>query len=168
MAYINGGLVLPITHRDIYDLVPNKSHHKYLTQHRTPKFIHLADRLISVNPDLQEMLGFIRDNVSKSWIKRIKGYIIGYALRMYMFYNLNPQWYAYRMDLLFYASYVFIQKYLQRLASVMINEYGYTNKFYNFYIPKDKLYSLSKLYADSMYETSLDMVKHLKKLQSKD
>lgn len=132
MAYINGGLVLGVSHKDLYELVPNKKHYKYLIQHRTPKHIYLVDRLISYNPELKDMLDYIRDNVSRdSWYKSIKGYVSGYMLRVFMYYQLNSQQYAYRVDLMLYSSYAFLQKYFQRLVKILIEVYNYRDRKIN-------------------------------------
>ena len=167
MAVINGGEVIGISHADIYELVPNKSHRKLLINHRNKKFRYFADRMISENKDLQEVLFYVRDNVSENWFKTLRGTLTSFALIRYMYFQRNPQWYNHRMDLVFYASYVYLQKQLQRTAKVLIMNYGLEDRFYNFHFTKKKLYYFSELLAEKMYDTSLDMVKHLEKLNKK-
>ena len=86
----------------------------------------------------------------------------------YMYFQMNPQWYEHRMDLVFYTSYVYLQKQLQRTAKVLIECYGLEDKFYNFHFSKKKLYYFSELLAEQMYQTSLDMKEHYYKLQQQD
>jgi len=167
MAVINGGLVQGISHSDIYELVPDKMHRRLLINHRNKKFRYFADRMISENKDLQDVLFYVRDNVSENWFKTLRGTLTSFVLLRFMYFQINPQWYQYRMDLVFYASYVYLQKQLQRTAKVLIECYGLEDKFYNFHFTKKQLYYFSELLADKMFDTSKDMVKHLDKLQSK-
>jgi len=164
MAIINDGVV-GISHGDIYELIPNKAHRHLLLNHRNKKFSNFADRMISENKEIREVLFYVRDNVSANWFRTLRGTLTSFILLRYMYYLLNPQWYQHRMDLVFFASYVYLQKQLQRTAKVLIENYGLEDKFYNFRFTKKKLYYFSELLAEEMFEDATKMVTHLKKLQ---
>ena len=165
MAVINGGLVPSISSARLYEeLNYNKTHSKYLTQHRTPKFRYLADRMVMVNPQLKEVLEFVK-GISEHWYISIKSAIVGRFLRMYMVFQMYPQQFNHQAELLLFANYSIIKNYLQRIIKVLISNYGFEDKYYKLYIPKKKLHSLSKLWAKDTFQTSLYMVKHYEKLK---
>jgi len=166
MAYINGGQVLGMTLKDEYEFISRKDRHKLL-QHRSKHYHHLIDRMAMVNPDLREVLSYVRDNVSKKWYSTIKGSLIGLMMIRYMHYFLYPQQYAYRGDLILFANYFLLQQYLFRIVGVLIHEYNLPNRYYGFKIKKDKLYKLSELFYDEMEDVVTEkLVPQYKKLES--
>jgi len=165
--YINGGLVISIPMSQEYELLPDRYKSSLLLKHRTKKFQYLADRMIMVNPQLKELLSYVRDKVSVRWYKTIRGRILGLVMVRYMVYHMNPQHYSHRLDLVLFANYSIIQNYLQRIVKVLIKNYGLEDKYYGLKIQKQKLYELSKLWANDMFDTSLKMVEHYHKLHPK-
>ena len=121
-----------------------------LIQHHRKKFYYLFDAMVRVNPDLQKMLDFARRNVSERWAKNIRGRVIGDMLIRYLYFSLHPQQFAFKGFLVLYANYFYIQQYLQRLACVFVNEYGFEDKHHNFTIKKNNLLKLSKMWAKDM------------------
>ncbi len=147
-----------------YELIPRKIS-KLLTQHRTKPYLHLLDRMIMVNPDLKEMLEFVKSKVSENWYKTIRGSILGLFMRRYMLCLMNPQQHAHRMDLILFANYSIIKNYLQRTVKVLISEYGLKNRYYRFKIKTNELYKLSELWSEELFEVcSNKMIPHYKKL----
>lgn len=164
MSYINGGQVISIPMAHEYELLPDRYKHSLLVKHRIKKFQYLVDRMIMVNPQLDELLSYVRDKVSVNWYKTIKGRIISLMMVRYMMFQMNSQWYANKMDLLLFANYSIIKNYLQRIIKVLIKNYGLEDKYYKLYIKPKNLHNLSKLWAKDMYDTSLKMVEHYHKL----
>ena len=166
--HINGNLVISISvHQMNEDLKYNRTYSKYLTETRTPKFVHLAERLISLSPELTELFAFIK-GISLNWYKTLRGRIIGDYLRRYMIFQMHSAAYSHRADLLLYANYSIIKSFLQRIVKVLIKNYNFTDKYYSLKIPPKKLYALSQVFADEMEQASLDMVVHFEKLKAKD
>jgi len=166
MEAFNGGKVISIPMAYEYETV-TRYERQLLTQHRRQKFQYLADRLLMVNSQLREVLEFVKVNVSEKWYKVIRTRILTLMMIRYMMFQMNPQWYAYRADLIFYANYSIIKNYLQRTIKVLIKNYGLEDKYYKLYITPKNLKMLSKLWAEDMYDTSLEMVKHFEKLNKK-
>ncbi len=166
MAVINGGLVLGLSVAEEVELVSRKNRH-LLLQHRAKHFYYLFDRLVMSCSDIQMLTEYVKDKVSDHWYRNIRGRVVGMVLIRYMNYLLNPQWYAYRGDLIFYANWVIIQQYLQRVTKVLILDYGFENKHYAFKIKKDRLFRLSGMFYDDMHDTAKKMVEHYRKLERK-
>ncbi|CAI6151285.1 MAG: hypothetical protein SPLUMA2_SPLUMAMAG2_00113 [uncultured Sulfurimonas sp.] len=165
MVY-NGGLVVGMTTTEDRKTYPQEIRHKLLN-HRAKNYHYLVDRLMIVNSDLREVLEYVRSNVSENWYKTIKGRIVGLMLVRCMDYELYPAKSSHRGDLIFYANYAIIQSYLFRLVKVLILHYDFPHRYYAFKVPSDELYKQSVLWFDSMYEDSIKMVKHYKRLISK-
>ncbi len=166
MKYINGGLVKPVTMKEQYALLPDRIKAEYIVKNRTKKYWYLADRMVMVNPDLKNMLDYVRTNVSDHWYKTITGRIINLMLYRYMWYKMNPQHFQYRGDLILFANYMIIQNFLQRTAGILKKEYGYEKKFHNFWIKKKDLYKLSVLWYEDMIGEMDMMVKHHNRLKA--
>ena len=167
MEAFNGGKVISIPMAYEYELLPIRSMRSNLLKHRAKKYYYLVDRLLMVNSELRMILSYVRDKVSVNWYKTIRGAIIGLVLVRYMMFHLNPQWYQFRMDLVFYANYSIIKNYLQRIIKVLIKNYGLEDKYYKLYITPKNLQMLSKLWAKDMYDDSIKMMEHYHKLKSK-
>jgi len=166
MSYINGGQVISIPMAHEYELLPDRIIAAKLVNGKAKNFQYLADRMLMVNPELKEVLSYVRDKVSVNWYKTIRGRIITLMLTRYMMFQMNPQWYAHKMDLVLFANYSIIKNYLQRIIKVLIKNYGLEDKYYKLYIKPKNLHNLSKLWARDMYDTSLKMVEHYHKLHS--
>ncbi len=167
MAIINGREVIGMTWADEREFIDEKNRH-LLLQHRTKYFYHLVDRLRMVNPDLDTLLCYVKDNVSVNMYKTIRGRIIGLMLIRYTNFLLHPQWYAHKGDLIFFANYFHIQQYLQRMVKVLICNYDYPDRYYGFKIKKHKLLKMSELFAQGMLPTvEKKMLPHYKKLMDR-
>ena len=123
MGCINGGEVTGFTMADEYELLPDRYKSSVLLNGKPKKFQYLADRMIMVNPQLSELLSYVRDKVSVNWYKTIRGKIINLMLTRYMYFHMYPQRYGHRMELILYANYFIIQQYLQRIVKVLIKNY---------------------------------------------
>ena len=164
MRVINGGLVNSFSMRDEYELLPDRDKHRNLIKHRTKKYQYLVDRMLMMNPELSRLMKFIGDRVSKNWVKTIRGRLISLMLVRYMAYNMNPQWSAYRHDLILFGNYSILQNYLHRIVKVLILNYNLPSKLYKLTISKKNLQLLSQLWANDMYDDSVKMLKHYYKL----
>jgi len=165
---INGGDIMAISKAREYQLLPDKRINRNLIKHRTKQFQHLVDRLLLVCDEMRGVLSYVNSEVSENWYKTIRGTILGMLLVRCMIYQMNPVHYKYRGDLIFYANYSIIKNYLQRIIKVLICNYGLEDKYYKLFVPKQKLYQLSELFYDSMYDDSLKMVIHYHKLHPKE
>ena len=146
---INGGEVIGMTYADERQFL-SRYERFLLTHHHTRHFYHLFDAMVRVNPNLQKMLDFIHKNISERWAKNIRGRVINDLMVRYLYFSLHPQQFAFKGFLVLYANYFYIQQYLQRLACVLVNEYGFEDKHHNFTIKKNNLLKLSKLWANEM------------------
>ncbi len=168
MAYINGGLVYPITFSMESDYV-EKYHRYLLVQHRSRQFYYLMDRLLLICPDLQALFDHFRAIGNERMIKYVKGRITRAMLIRYMIFLMYPQQFAHRGDLLFYANWVVLQGFLQRFTRVSIECYGLPNKFYGFKLDKHKLFKTSGQWYDAMEPVArLKMIPHFHRLMERE
>lgn len=169
MAYINGGLVLGMTLKEEYAFVSRKNRH-LLLKNRSKNYHYLIDRFVMVCPELNELLSYVRDTISKKWYSTIKGSLVGLMLVRYMHYYMYPQQYAHRGDLIFFANYFLLQQYLFRIVGVLKHNYNMPkDKYFRFRVKKDKLYKLSELFYDEMHGVVTEkLVPHYKKLHALD
>ena len=167
MAVINGGEVVGMSTAQERDFIPKGRLRHLLVQHRIGKFRYLVDRFATVNSDLSELLRYVEDKVSKNWAKTIRGRIVGVLLIRFTDFALHPQRYGDgRGDLIFFANYFWVQQYLQRIAKLLIEVYGFPDRYYGFKVKKNKLYDMSKLWARDMLPiVESKMVPHYKRLQ---
>ena len=147
MAVYNGGTITSIPS---YYRYMTRYQRQLLLKHRAKHFHHIADMIIRSTPELPEMLEFVKNEVSENWYKTIRGHLVWEVMVRYVIFCLNPQHYAHRGDLIFYANYVHLQQYLQRIVSVLINEYNYPHKYHPFKINGDRLYKMSCIFADEL------------------
>ena len=167
MRYINGGLVTSVPMSYEYELLPDRAMSSNLMKNVTRNFYHLFDRMVMVNPDLKEIMDFVRDKVSVNWYRTLRGRVINLMLVRFMVFQMYPQRYNHQSDLILYANYSIIKHYIQRTVKVLIKCYGLPDRYYKLKIPKEKLYTLSKLWANDMFDTSVKMVTHYHKLMAK-
>ncbi len=120
---------------------------KLLFQHHTKKYYHLVDRLTMLSSEIKSILEAVSE-VSSHWHKVVKGTLINMMLRRYLVYTRNPQHYGYYGNYIFAANYCQLKMYLQKIAKVLICNYGFEDKYYKLDIAKKKLFKLSKLWAD--------------------
>ena len=155
MSINNGGEVIGMTYHDERQFL-SRYNRFILTHHHTKRFYHLFDAMLRVNPELREMVVFVRKNVSENWWKNIRGRVINDLMVRYLYYSLHPQQYAFKGYLVLYANYFYIQQYLQRIVRVLIENYNYESKFYNFAIKTESLLRLSNLWGDEMIPFAKD------------
>jgi len=133
---------------DTSDISPYAS--KLLYQNRARKFNYLFDRLITVCPDLKEMVGYIKQ-VSESWYLKFRGRTITFILRVFTIYSANPQHYGYFGDFVMASNYSKLKHYFQKIVKTLITTHEVIpNRYYGFQIPRDKLIKISKLFGNDM------------------
>lgn len=165
MALHNGGAVFGITIQEERDDI-TREHRHLLLQHRAKHFNYLTHRIIASCKDCQEVLGYLKDNVSEYWYKRAIGRITGIILiRLYM-YHASPSWYNFRGELMMSASWIICVQYLQRLTKLLTIKFGLPPKYRRFQIPSKRLHQLSSQWYDDTYNVAQKMVKHHKKLKA--
>ncbi len=122
---------------------------KLLFQHHTKKFYYLVDRLALLNSEIRSVLNAVKE-VSEHWYKVVMGSLINMMLRRYMVFVLYPQQHGYYGDYFFAANYSQLKAYLQRVIGVLIHNYGFEDKYYALWIPRQELIKSSKLWGDAM------------------
>lgn len=122
---------------------------KLLFQHHTKKYYYLVDRLAMYNSEIRDILDAVK-RVSTHWFKVVKGSLINMMLRRYMVYMMNPQQYGHYGNYIFAANYCQLKMYLQKIAKVLICNYGFEDRYYKLHINKKKLFELSELWANKL------------------
>jgi len=168
MAYINYMNLKGLTLKDEYEFISRKNRH-LLLKNRSKHYHYLIDKMVLVNPDLQELLNYVR-TISEKWYSTIKGSLVGLMLVRYTHYFLYPQQYAHRGDLILFINYFLLQQYLFRIVGVLKHNYHMPkDKYFKFKIKKDKLYKLSELFLDEMSDVVISkLVPHYQKLHDFD
>ena len=88
-------MVVPHT-KDGYTLFSIDTSHmstytsKLLFQHEARKYNYLFDRLLTLCPDLVEVVGYIKE-VSPKWFLKFRGRTITFMLKVFTMYSANPQ-----------------------------------------------------------------------------
>ena len=170
MSVINGRLVMGLNTTTVNKMFGYDRYKRHLLlQHRSKHYVHLVDKLERINPEFRELLEFIRDNVSVSWYKAVRGRVTGFILIMYLDYHLFPQQYSHRGDLIYYANAFYIQQYLQRIAKLLRISYNYPSKNYQFKIQKHKLLKFSEYCYDETQEiVTRKMIPHYQRLMKEE
>ncbi len=151
MAYLNGGLQVGISLAGEQDYFPSKYHRYLLVQKDVKSLYYLMDGLLTVCDHLDELLRHLNRTGGERLAKTVVGRIMRAMAIRYTIFSLYPQQFGYRGDLIFLSNWCVMQEYLQRVTKVAIINYGYSDhQFYNYKIPKAKLYKLSQRWYDAM------------------
>ncbi len=163
----NGGTVFGITIEE--ERLELSRHHRFLlVKSRIAGFNYLTDRIVTSCVDLQELLMYLRSNVSTYWAKRLIGRLTGIILVRLKMYHENPKWYGYRGELMMSASWIICVQYLQRVTKVLQIRHGFPSKYRRFDIDTKRLHQLSGQWYDATYEVANKMVIHHAKLKAKE
>jgi len=150
---INGGLVQAFDTREENALIGYDRYFRVrLVQHHTKKFYHLFDAMVRYCPELQELTEWLHKHHERLY-KYIRGRIIGLMLIRYLAYLLQPQAYAHRGDLIFFANYKHLQQFLFRMVKMLRMNYNLEAPFdrcWSFKIQQKNLYKLSQMWAEDM------------------